>query len=317
MMENKIKSIAGMSLGGGRKENFFFCLLEYFEDKDRWFLTTLNQVNEEGHLNKDEAITNWVENYELKKLIVDFPLSKPPCESCDLICPGMENCNHPVVNEVNSKIHELLVDDQKFIKNNPKRYEQERIEDSLINYSKSVLEKETHHHILSKSFKRKLKKGFTPYWNRPLDFWIWYHYYDQMLKMFNITYDSFGTVSIMLMHKFHYLLRHLPNDLEIFESNIQITLIELYRSGIISQKNIIELNDIDVSTLARVRIVKQIEEKLKIFIYNKDLDIISKNSKAFESFILSVSGHALISGSVRKIPDIGTDDSKFIAPLFP
>ncbi len=311
------KSIAGMSLGGGRKENFFFCLLEYFADEERWFLTSLNQVNEESHLSKEEAITNWIESYELKQLIVDFPLSKPPCETCDLVCPGIEDCHHPVVVDVKKRMHHLLVDDQKFIKENPKKYEQERIDDSMVNYSQNILEKETHHHILSKSFKRKLKKGFIPYWNRPIDFWVWYNYYDQMLQMYNLTYDSFGNVSVMLLHKFHYLLRHLPRDLQIHESSVQITLLELYRAGFISKKNILELHDNDIVTLARVRIAKKIEEHLSIFIYNKDLELICKNPKAFESFILAVAGHSLLLNNKQEIPDFGSkDNSKFIAPLF-
>ena len=77
-MDEKIpKSIAGMSLGGGRKENFFFCLLEFFKEKDRWFLTTLKQVRDEDKLDSDAAITHWVDNYQLKQIIVDFPLTKP------------------------------------------------------------------------------------------------------------------------------------------------------------------------------------------------------------------------------------------------
>ena len=63
-----------MSLGGGRKENFFFCLLEFYADKNRWFLTSLKQVKDEEKLNRDEVITHWVDNYQLKKLVVDLSL---------------------------------------------------------------------------------------------------------------------------------------------------------------------------------------------------------------------------------------------------
>lgn len=317
MMQKQSKSIAGMSLGGGRKENFFFCLLEYFPEEERWFLTSLNQVKEESYLTKDEVITNWVDSYELKQLVVDFPLSKPPCETCDLVCPGIEDCHHPVVTDVKKRMHNILVEDQKRQNENPKKYEQERVEDSLVNYSKNILDKETHHHILSKSFKRKLKKGFIPYWNRPIDYWVWYNYYDQMLDLFNSSYDSFGNVSVMLLHKFHYLLRHLPSDLQMYESSIHITLLELMRANIISKKHLIELYDNNVVTLARVRVAKKIEEHLNIFIYNKDLELISKNPKAFDSFILSVAGHALIRNTKRDIPNFGSkDNSRFIAPQF-
>ena len=126
MVDKKSDSIAGMSIGGGKKENFFFCLLEYFEDEKRWFLTSLKQVKEESNLTKDEVITSWVQRSALKQLIVDFPLSKPPCETCDLKCPGEPSCHHPVVVEVRSQIKELLKEDRQLEKTNPKRYEQER-----------------------------------------------------------------------------------------------------------------------------------------------------------------------------------------------
>ncbi len=309
--------IAGMSFGGGKKENFFFCLIEFFEQEDRWFLTSLKQVKEEVNLTQDEAITTWVEGSSTKKLIVDFPLSKPPCETCDLVCPGVDFCHHPVVKNINETIIKILNEDLKRIQENPKKYEQERNKDDLVDYSKSILSKDTLDHILSKSFKRKLKKGFIPYWNRPIDFWIWLNYYDQMLGTFNISYDSFGNVSVMLLHKFHYLLRHLPRDLQIFESNTYIALLELYRCKIITRKQINELFDMNVSTLARIRVAKAIEKHLNIFIYSKDMELISKNPKAFDSFLLAVTGQSLILDRVKDIPDFGVkDNSRFVIPDF-
>ncbi len=317
MLTEKTNSIAGMSLGGGKRENFFFCLIEYYKKDDRWFLTSLKQVKEEANLTQDEAITSWVDSSSIKQLIVDFPLTKPPCETCDLVCPGLKHCHHPVVKSVNDMILNVLDEDKERISKNPKRYEQQRNESDQVNYGESVWANETFHHILSKSFKRKLKKGFVPYWNRPIDFWIWLNYYDQMLKVFNLSYDSYGNVSIMLMNKFHYLLRHLPRELQMYESNSYITLLELYRSKVISQKNILELQDINVCTLARVRVAKQIEAKLNIFIYNKDLDLISKNPKAFDSFILAVAGQSFILDRVKEIPEMGVkENSRFIIPLF-
>lgn len=311
------KSIAGMSLGGGRKENFFFCLLEFFEEKERWFLTSLKQVRDEEKLDSDSAITSWVENYQLKQLIVDFPLTKPTCESCDLNCPGAQSCHHPVVSGVRHEIEALMEEDQRLKEENPKRYEQNRNLDDEIHYSKSVLEKETHEHILSKSFKRRLKKGFIPYWNRPIDFWIWKNYYDQILKTFNVSYDSYGNVSIMLMNRFHYLLRHFPNDLSLYESNTYITLLELYRGKIISKKNLIELDDLNLAPLARIQVAKQIENKLNLFIYEKDLELIAKNPKAFDSFLLAIAGQKLVQGKIEKIADFGEKEPpKFIVPRF-
>lgn len=317
MNKQNSKSIAGMSFGGGRKENFFFSLLEYFPDEDRWFLTSLKQVKDEDTLDRDEVITSWVNDDQLHQLVVDFPLTKPVCATCSLDCPGTQKCYHPVVIKVQDEIKELVSVDKQLEKKNPKRYEQERVEDNMVHFNRSVLEKETTHHILSKSFKRKLKKGFVPYWNRPLDFWIWKNYYDQILKMFNISYDSYGNVSLMLMNRFHYLLRHLPAELSLFESDINISLIELYRANILSKKNIVELSDLNLATLARVRIAREIENKCEIFLYDKDLELIAKNPKAFDSFILSVAGMQHVKNSTKKIDDFGEKDlAKFIVPVF-
>jgi hypothetical protein len=309
--------VAGMSIGGGKKENFYFCILEYFENEDRWFLSSLKDVKEESNLSKDDVITEWVDNSDLQYLIVDFPLTKPPCETCDLECPGISSCHHPVVTEIKGQISGLIEEDKKLVEENPKRYEQERNYDDEVHYSKCVLDKETTHHLLSKSFKRKLKRGFVPYWNRPIDFWVWKNYYDQLLKTFDISYDSFGNVSIMLLYKFHYLLRHLPQELKMFESNVNIILLELYRSGIVTKKSLIEIQDINVNTLSRLKITKEIETKLGIFIYEKDLDTICKNPKAFDSFLLVVAGQFLIKGKTKKIPGFGSkDNSKFLVPEF-
>lgn len=313
------ESIAGMSLGGGRKENFFFALLEYFDDQKRWFLTTIKQVKDEEKLDSDETITNWITNYKLKELVVDFPLTKPHCIGCELSCPGTKNCHHPSVKAIREDIKELVEYDIKLSSSNPKKYEQERVEDNMVNYSKSVMDKETSHHILSKPFKRKLKKGYLPYWNRPIDYWVWKNYYDQILNIFNISYDSFGNVSVMLMHRFEYLLKHLPQNLSLYESSYHIALLELYRSKIITKKNIIELNDLDMAPLARLQIAKQIDQKLGVFVYEKELALIAKNSKAFDSFILAIAGMALKKKDVRHIDLLSSSDEKprFVSPLFP
>lgn len=134
MNEYRSNSIAGMSLGGGRRENFFFCLFEYFPEEKRWFLTSLKQVKDEVEMDRDEAITSWVENYQVHRLVVDFPLTRPTCESCQLECPGANLCSHPVVMNVRQKIDSLLALDQEENQKNPKRYEQTRVEDGLTHF---------------------------------------------------------------------------------------------------------------------------------------------------------------------------------------
>jgi hypothetical protein len=307
-----------MSLGGGRKENFFFSLLEYYPDKKRWFLKSLHQVKDEEIRDRDEIITTWVETYGLKQLVVDFPLSRPPCEeSCLPICPGAKECPRPSVVAVREEMQDLLEEDANFHKSNPKKYEQERVASQEIDYSKNLLNKNTDEHMLSKSFKRKLRKGFTPYWHRPIDFWVWKNYYDQLLEVFKISYESFGNVSVMLLARLNYLLRHLPKDLKMYESNTYICLLELYRARVVSKSLLLQLFDLDLASSAREQIVHNIENHMEIFIYDNDFETIIKNTQAFESFLLSVVGQRMLMNGLRKIPVWGNcDGGNFIVPSF-
>ncbi len=307
-----------MSLGGGRRENFFFSLLEYFPEKKRWFLASLHQVKDEDISDRDEIIAAWITQYGLTQLVVDFPLSKPPCEeSCLPDCKGANMCPRESVVEVRDEMQSLLEEDARLHDENPKKYEQNRLTATEVDYSKNLLKKNTDEHMLSRSFKRKLRKGFTPYWHRPIDFWVWKNYYDQLLEVFKISYESFGNVSVMLLSKLNYLVRHLPKDLTMYESNVQICLIELYRAKVVSKSVLFQLFDLDLTSAAREQIIQNIEEHMGIFIYEKDLDTIMKNSHAFDSFILSVVGQRMLMNELRTIPTWGNaDGGNFIVPTF-
>lgn len=307
-----------MSLGGGRRENFFFSLLEYFPETQRWFLTSLHQVKDEDIRDRDEIIAAWINQYGLTQLVVDFPLSKPPCEeSCLTHCQGANECPRSCVVEVREEMAFLLEEDARLHQENPKKYEQDRITATEIDYSKNLLKKNTDEHMLSRSFKRKLRKGFIPYWHRPIDFWVWKNYYDQLLEVFKISYESFGNVSVMLLAKLNYLVRHLPKDLTMYESNVQICLIELYRAKVVSKSLLLQLFDLDLASAAREQIVHNIETHMGIFIYENDLVTIMKNSHAFDSFILSVVGQRMLMNELRTIPLWGNaDGGNFIVPSF-
>lgn len=312
------KNVAGMSLGGGRRENFFLSLLEYYPEKQRWFLKSLHQVRDEEIQDRDAIIASWVEQYGLKELIVDFPLSQPPCEeACLTNCTGAHACPRREVVEVRSEMEKLLDEDAEYERKNPKKYEQDRQASLEVDYSKNLTNKNPDEHMLSRSFKRKLRKGFTPYWHRPIDFWVWKNYYDQLLEVFKISYDSFGNVSVMLLARLKYLVRHLPRDLKMYESSIEICLIELYRARVITKSNLFQLFDLEQASSAREVIVQQIEKNMDIFIYENDFDTIIKNEQAFESFILSVVGQRMQMNCLREIPGWGTSDgSNFIVPSF-
>lgn len=311
------KNIGSLSMKGGRNDNFYFCLIEYYPDSKRWFLKSLLPVKDEDANDSDEAIRAWILNFGVKQLVVDFPLSKSACSECTLDCPGAGQCPKPNVMAVREKIKNLLNEDLKLINSNPKKYEQERNKADEIVYNRDIFEKETSHHLLTKSFKRRLKKGFLPYWNRTLDFWVWKYYYDQILDTFNTSFDSFGNISLMILSRFNYIKRHFPKHVELFEANEQIILIELLRSKIIMKKDVDMLNDIDLGIEVRLDAIKKIESKLDIFIYNHDLEILVKNPRAFDSFLLSLAGQNVLQAKNRPMPDwTQPEETKFIIPNF-
>jgi hypothetical protein len=312
-----MRNIGSLSMKGGRNDNFYFCLIEYFPDSKRWFLKSLLPVKEEEAADTNEAIHSWITNFDIKQLVVDFPLSKPASESNDYDDNGNLQCSDNTLDIVQDKIKNLLEEDQRLVNENPKRYEQERNKADEIVYNRDIFSKETAHHLLSRSFKRRLKKGFLPYWNRTLDFWVWKYYYDQILELFNTSFDSFGNVSLMILFRFNYIKRQFPKDLEFFEANGQIILVELLRAKIIMKKDISLLNDVDIGIEARLDTIKKIESKLDIFIYNHDLEILVKNPRAFDSFLLSLAGQNVLQNKNVQLPDwTKPEDTKFIIPNF-
>ena len=276
-------NIAGLSLGGGRRDNFFFCLLEYYADSGRWFLKSILQVAEgEGN----NILRQWIEDFSITALVVDFPLSNPPCHQCELDCPGIEACS--VEEVVSSK---------------------ERMEALLREASPTS--------SLSKAFKRRLRRHFLPYWNRPIDVWVWENYYDLLLRYFSMGFDSFGNTSVMLMSRFAYLKRHLTESLSYYETSPQICLLELLRAEIISSRQVLQLNDIERGQSMRMTIAQAIESKLKIFIYDHDIHLMVKNSRAFSSFLLAVAGQRVVLERGGSIPQWCHQSSpNFIVPTF-
>ena len=68
---------------------------------------------------------------------------------------------------------------------------------------------------------------------------------------------------------------------------------------------------------ARLDIIQKAEDKLGIFIYDTDLEVLAKNPRAFESFILSLSGQCLHLNQVRDLPDWTLpEDTRFVVPNF-
>ena len=318
MPQDKDKqNIVGLSMKGGKRDQFFFCLVEFYPDEKRWFLKSLLQVKDEEGLSGDEAIRSWIEEYEVSELVLDIPQSSAACATCVLDCPGAHLCPEPTVVEVRKRMSDILERDEKLRKGNPKKYEQDRNSDDLYDYERNTLHEPADSYIMSRPFKRRLKKGFMPYWNRSVDFYVWSHYYNQLLELFNLSFDSFGTTSTMVQSRFHYLQRHFPRGMSLSEARGPLILIELLRAGVILKRDLINMSDIEYGIEARLDIIKRIEKGLNLFIYDHDLELLVRNPRAFDSFLLALAGKNNLMGKALKLPDwCQPEETNFILPRF-
>ena len=223
-----------------------------------------------GEEDGNDALLRWIKEFEVEVLVVDFPLSYPSCYQCSLVCPGIEYCTVDEVQSARQRINTLLK------------------EDTSQN--------------LSRSLNKKLKKRFLPYWNRTIDIWIWENYYDLLLHYFSVGFESFGNTSMMLLSRFSYLRRHFAPELACYETSPLICLLELLYGKIITKKQIVKLKDIEEGAVMRMEIIKAIEDKLKVFIYNHDFNLMTENPRAFLSFILAVAGQKVIEGETVEVP---------------
>ncbi len=310
------KISAGLILGGSRKEDSFLTVMKYFAKNRRWFVLGCHPLKEDQSQSSDEKLIHWVRHYGLTSLTVDFPLSPPLCHDCELDCPGEKKCPVDQVVRIRSMMDQLLNEDISLQDDNPKKYEQKRQQDDL-SYLQAPLEKATDEHLLSRFFKRRLKKGFLPYWNRPIDFWIWRNYFDPVYQIFKTSYDSFGSTSLMLVKRFDYLKRHLPKKLKFYESHWTLCLLEILRADLLNRKHLKNLMDIDQAPLARIDIIKAIEEKCELFYYEKDFEFFIRNPKAFESFLLALADRYRLQDRVYDLPSwSGADQCSFFVPKF-
>lgn len=317
-MNKNIKRVAGMSVKSGRSDDVAFSLLENLGD-NRWFLTNLIKLSQDGDNPENiiQAFIDWPIKMNVDHLILDLPLSLPPCHTCKLTCPGIALCPVVEVKNIKKESLRILQSDQDLLLQGRKIYEEKRVIDNQLPSLKDPLLKQTNEALLSKSYKRRLKKEFLPYWNRPLDFWVWQNYYDPLLNIFKFSYDSFGQTSFMSYSRLQFLMRHVGANISLYESNIYIIFLEMLRSNVVNLSDLETITDYIIGPEAKLNLIKKIESGIGIFVYDQDLDLIIKDTKSFQSFILSCAGVAMAKGQFRTLPEWSKPlDSKFIVPLY-
>ncbi len=212
-------------------------------------------------------------------LIVDIPLSGPTCHSCTLNCPGVLECLDPSVGEAKREIEDYL--------------------------NKNI----------SKSLKKKLKRGVNPFWNRNIDVLVWTLFYDIEKELFNSCFDSFSSNTIHSFFFFNSYLKRFLSDIEIYESTNKFLLGTLYYRDVLNKKDIRNLSSFEEHLVSKKKILQKIEEHFEIFIYENDFDYIVEEGMAFNSFSLALMGIYFNEGRTLAIPSWCNHDNYLMMEL--
>ena len=263
------KKVAGVYFHSGKTSQFIACVLDYFSPGNRWVLDKIYFSSDSNNTVSD-SFESWVKANKITDLVLNFPITGTVCDSCTLECPGEDNCAHPTISEMRKALSDTLEKDSNFEQKNPKDYERERNRQDEYVHAKSVFADASGKLPLSKSLKKRLRRGFIPYWNRPVDLFVWLNYYNELIKVFNYSYDSFGHSSLMNIKRLHYLYKHLKG-VNVLESNIYINFLELLKADYLSPEDLYGMKYVDeFSVSLRRNIVSKIEKNLNLYINEDD-----------------------------------------------
>lgn len=298
------KSFVGaLSVYGGKKDCFYLACVEHFAQEQRYFLSTLQKFSDQ----QTSSLAQTLAGFNLPFVITDLPLDVPPCSHCTALCQGLSNCTHPQTVAARECLQKMLLQDRQRYQAHPKSYERQRAAEDL---------KEQRPELLSRSLRRRCKRGFNPYWHRPIDVYIWSLYFDQLQRFFKTSYDSFGNTSLMVWLRFLYWQRHLPEQTVLWEGRSVLVLLALLQADIIKPRTAQALADLDRGSTAKLDVIRQIERHLNFFIYDRDLEVLIKEPKAFDSFLLALAAVAADRGQIKTIPSWAASKAPFILPEF-
>ncbi len=241
----------GIDLAGAKNQKTTLAALEYYPKQNKIFLLDIfDQLGEEKNFTADEAILERIKEFGKETSIIgtSVPLSLPPCITCiKKQCPMPAKCKVPSI---------------KWMRDQFKKAE------------KSV-SKEKH-------LKRK---SFTPYTQRPIELWLRYRIFPKIEERYRFEIDeTLGGNRAPLTARMNYLQRHIKK-LKLVEISPKLSL------GLLSKKHKIPIRlfdsyrDIERGVFSRKQILESLTQKCGIFVYQKDLNILSKNINAFHAFI--------------------------------
>ena len=263
MSENT--QVLGLSIGLGKKDEYWVCLLENYPNQDRWFVSSLKKFSSDFG---EDGLIDWIRKNKIKKCYLDIPFTIPTCEICDLKCPGQLACEHPETKKMRESIR--------------------------INQKEKM----------PKAMKKRSKIGYNPIYHRPFDFWVWQNKTDPMQEQMAYNYEGFFSLSYKQVKKVKYLRTLLESDTIFFESNKYLLFLELSNHKIISKKLFNQLKEFDTIVRAKEDLILGIEEDFILFLSDADFEIIRKQPKALACFLSALSGLCHHQGKNRVLDDM-------------
>lgn len=88
----------GISLAGGKSDKACVAVLEYYPENKKLFLSRLfEKIKSDEQISADLKIHELIEQdpSHTKYVAFDIPWRLPTCITCQLKCPGFENCHEP------------------------------------------------------------------------------------------------------------------------------------------------------------------------------------------------------------------------------
>ncbi len=306
--------VGGISLRGNGRDHGSFCLLEQPEEGCKLYLKIFPVRDDRSSGNIESNLIKVLKKNVVKVLACDYPQTAPPCATCRKSCLGEEFCKDEKIKDARAIIASLLEDDRKKIEKDPAKYEVDRNHDNEL-YVKKIIDYPTDDHIFSKSFKRRLKRGVSPYLNRPIDLFIWMNYYDHLLEVFGQSYSSYSNFSYTSIVRMDYLKRSFFKDQKMLESNVYLILLELLKNKVLLVRDIKTFMDISSSVVGRSLIISKIEKKFNIFIYEQDMELLVTSVRSFDSFLLALAALMKMDEKLYLLPS-WADDSYLFIPKF-
>jgi hypothetical protein len=138
--------------------------------------------------------------------------------------------------------------------------------------------------LYQESEKRKPKKLFTPYTQRPVDLWL-----QQKGEEGLDIQHAFGANLAPLVARAHFIRRRL--QLDCFETNPKIAVLRLGAAMKVNKSQLKVYRNSVGGDEARRIILQAMNDQLGIFFYVHDLKLMTENFHAFESFVCAFTGY--------------------------